>query len=55
VKDPAKQGLLAQKEQLENQIDALKFQKELLDPKQYKAQLTALLLQLAQLQEALDK
>jgi len=55
VKDPAKQGLLARKEQLENQIDALKFQKELLDPKQYKAQLTTLLLQLAQLQEALDK
>lgn len=55
VKDPAKKELVSRKEQIENQIDSLKFQKATMDAAQYRAQLTALLLQLAQVQEALDK
>lgn len=53
--DPAKRQLLAQKEQVEQQIDKLKFEKVTMPEAEYKRQLTALLLQLARLQEALDK
>ena len=53
--DPAKQGLLAKKEQLEQKIDELKYQKAAMDPADYKQQLTAALLQLAQTQQELDK
>ena len=38
-----------------NKIDALKYQKSLMDPEEYKRQITALLVQLAQAQAALDK
>jgi len=55
VTDPAKQQLVAAKEQIENKIDALKFQKELMDPADYRRQMTALLLQLAKTQEAIEK
>jgi len=55
VTDPAKQQLVAAKEQIENKIDALKFQKELMDPSDYRRQMTALLLQLAKTQEAIEK
>jgi hypothetical protein len=55
VTDPAKQQLVATKEQIENKIDALKFQKELMDPADYRRQMTALLLQLAKTQEAIEK
>jgi hypothetical protein len=53
--NPAKQALLAQKEDLEQKIDALKYQKAAMDPADYKQQLTAALVQLAQVQQELDK
>ena len=54
--DPAKQALLAKKEDLEQQIDALKYQKAAMDPAEYKQQLTErALVQLAQVQQELDK
>lgn len=53
--NPAKHALVQQKESIENQIDQLKFQKSLLPPEQYKQQLTVLLLQLAHVQEDIEK
>ena len=53
--DPAKQALLAKKEDLEQKIDGLKYQKAAMDPADYKQQLTAALVQLAQVQQELDK
>ena len=53
--DPVKRKLFAKKEELENRIDQLKYQKAALPANQYKAQLTALLLELAKTQEELDK
>jgi len=53
--DPAKQALLAKKEDLEQKIDALKYQKAAMDPADYKQQLTAALVELAQVQQELDK
>jgi len=55
AKDPAKLQLLARKEQLEQQIDKLKYDKAAIPPAEYKKQLGALLLDLARTQEALDK
>ena len=52
--DPAKKALLAQKEQLEQKIDELKYQKAAMDEDDYKQQLTADLLELAKVQEQLD-
>jgi hypothetical protein len=53
--DPAKRALLAKKEELEQKIDTLKYQKAAMDPAEYKTQLTAALLELAKVQEGLDK
>jgi hypothetical protein len=53
--DPAKRALLAQKEELEQKIDTLKYQKAAMDPADYKKRLTAALLELAKVQEGLDK
>jgi hypothetical protein len=53
--DPAKRDLLAQKEALEQKIDELKYQKAAMDENDYKQQLTQDLLQLAKVQEQLDK
>jgi hypothetical protein len=53
--DPAKRALLAKKEDLEQKIDTLKYQKAAMDPADYKKQLTAALLELAKVQEGLDK
>ena len=53
--DPAKQALLAKKEDLEQKIDGLKFQKAAMDPAEYKQQLTEALVQLAQVQQELDQ
>jgi hypothetical protein len=55
VTDPAKRELIAKKDDIENKIDALKYQKSLLAPDDYKKQLTALLIELAKAQEAIDK
>src|SRR5205823_8692963 len=38
ITDPAKKELNARKEQIENQIDALKYQKQMMDPNEYKKQ-----------------
>jgi len=55
VTDPAKRELIAKKDDIENKIDALKYQKSLMAPDDYKKQLTGLLLELARAQEAIDK
>jgi hypothetical protein len=54
-KDPAKQALLAKREQLEQQIDDLKLRKAAMPAEDYRKQLSALLLDLARTQEVLDK
>jgi hypothetical protein len=53
--DPAKRALLAKKEELEQKIDTLKYQKAAMDPADYKTQLTSALLELAKVQGDLDK
>jgi hypothetical protein len=53
--DPAKRALLEKKEELEQKIDTLKFQKPAMDPDDYKKQLTEALVELAQVQQELDK
>ena len=53
--DPARLALLAKKEDLEQKIDVLKYGKAAMDPTDYKKQLTAALVQLAQVQAELDK
>jgi hypothetical protein len=53
--DPAKRALLEQKEELEQKVDALKYGKAAMDPGDYKKQLTDTLLQLAKVQQELDK
>jgi len=55
ARDPAKRPLLDRKEQIEQAIDKLKFEKAAVPAAQYKQQLTQLLLELAKVQEALDK
>lgn len=55
VNDPAKRELLAKKEDIENRIDALKYQKDLMNPEDYKRQIAVLLLELAKTQEQIDK
>jgi hypothetical protein len=52
---PAKRAHLQKKEELEQKIDILKYQKAAMDPADYKQQLTAALLELAKVQEELDK
>jgi hypothetical protein len=53
--DPEKRGLLARKEDLENKIDILKYQKAAMSQSEYDTQLKALLLELARVQATLDK
>lgn len=53
--NPAKRALLAQKEELEQKIDMLKYRKAAMDPADYRKQLTGALVQLARVQEALDQ
>lgn len=55
VNDPAKRELVAQRDEIDNKIDALKYQKSLMAPEDYKRQLTQLLIELAKAQEAIDK
>jgi hypothetical protein len=55
VNDPRKQELLKKKEELETQIDDLKYHKAAMDTADYQTQLRKLLLELAQTQEELDK
>jgi hypothetical protein len=53
--DPAKRDLLAKKEELEQKIDTLKYQKAAMAPDDYKQQLTQALVDLAHVQEEIDK
>jgi hypothetical protein len=52
---PEKKALLAHREELEQQIDTLKYQKAATPPDEYKKQLEALLLELAKTQAELDR
>ena len=53
--NPEKKKLLEKRDQIEQQIDLLKYNKAALAPDDYKKKLTALLLDLARTQEELDK
>lgn len=53
--DPAKRELLAKKEELEQKIDMLKYQKAAMASDDYQQQLTEALVELAKVQEAIDK
>jgi hypothetical protein len=55
MNDPAKRDLMVRKEELEQQIDALKYQKAAMEPGDYKRQLTQALLELAKVQGQLEK
>jgi len=55
ARDPAKRPMLVRKEQLEQAIDKLKFEKAAMPAAEYKRQLTQLLLELAKTQEAIDQ
>src|SRR5262249_13735805 len=53
--DPGKRDLLANKDDLERQIDTLKYQKAAMPLAEYESQLKTLLLDLARVQAQLDK
>ena len=55
ARDPAKRPLLERKEQIEQAIDKLKFEKAAMPENDYKRQLTQLLIELAKIQEAIEK
>ena len=55
AKDPAKQKLLKDKEEVEQKIDELKYRKASMAVSEYRQQLAKYLLDLAKTQEALDK
>ncbi len=55
AKTPEKQQLLAQREAIEQQIDGLKLRKAAMASDQYRIELRNLLLQLARVQQELDK
>jgi len=54
ARDPAKRALVARKDELEQAIDQLKYEKAGMEAADYRKQLTQLLLELAKTQEALD-
>jgi hypothetical protein len=53
--DPTKRKLLDRKEQLESEIDRLKYEKAAMPLEEYRKKLSAFLLELAQVQEEIDK
>jgi hypothetical protein len=53
--NPATRALVAKKEELERRIATLKYRKAAMSEEDYKSQLTAALVELARVQEALDK
>jgi hypothetical protein len=55
VNDPEKQKLLKRKDDLETQIDELKYRKAATPQREYQQQMRELLLNLAKVQEELDK
>jgi hypothetical protein len=52
--DPSKRELLAKKEELEGQIDTLRYQKAAVAPAEYRKQMNTLLLNLATVQAQID-
>lgn len=55
LRDPAKRELFSRKEELEQAIDKLKFEKAAMPSADYRTRLRVLLLELARIQEQLDK
>jgi hypothetical protein len=55
AKDPAKQKLLKHLEDLDAQLDELKYEKASKDPAQYRRELQTLMVDRARTQEELDK
>lgn len=55
MNDPGKRDLMAKKEELEQKVDALKYQKAAMEPGEYKKSLTETLVELAKVQQELDK
>jgi hypothetical protein len=55
MNDPVKRDLMAKKEELEQKVDALKYQKAAMEPGEYKKELTAALVELAKVQAQLDQ
>ena len=55
MNEPGKRDLMTKKEALEQKIDGLKYQKAAMEPGEYKKELTAALVELAQVQSELDK
>jgi Tfp pilus assembly protein PilP len=55
ARDPNKRALIEKKEQIEQAIDKIKFDKAAMPAAEYKRQLTQLLLELAKTQEAIDQ
>jgi hypothetical protein len=55
MNEPDKRDLMTKKEALEQKIDGLKYQKAAMEPGEYKKELTAALVELAQVQSELDK
>lgn len=53
--EPAKRALLDKREELEQRIDSLKYQKAAMSAEDYRKQLSDALLELAKIQEELDK
>lgn len=53
--DPSKKALLARKEELERGIDRLKLEKAAMPAEEYRAKLTALLVELAKVSEEIEK
>jgi hypothetical protein len=53
--DPAKRALLDKREELERRIDSLKYEKAAMSVEDYKKQLSGALLELAKVQQELDK
>ncbi|WP_321474853.1 C13 family peptidase [uncultured Paludibaculum sp.] len=55
MNDPQKKLMLARKEELESAIDKLKFEKAAMPIAEYKSKLSALLMELARIQEDIEK
>jgi hypothetical protein len=53
--DPAKRELLARREELERSVDTLKYHRAAMSEEDYKKQLTTALVELAKVQQELDK
>jgi hypothetical protein len=55
VKDPKKLELLKKKEDIDGQLDELRYQKAAMDPREYRTKLQTLMVQMAETQAELDK